>query len=87
MSNRWRTTIYIGVTSDIHRRVGEHRRGEGGAFTKKYLLHSLIFLEEYVDVSDALLRESELKGWRRSKKNALITAANPTWADLSPFLT
>ena len=86
LSNAWRTTLYIGITHDIWRRVDEHRQGIGGAFTKKYKLHDLVHLEEYDDVTDAIRREKELKGWRRSKKNTLIVLANPTWSDLSTML-
>jgi putative endonuclease len=74
--------MYIGVTNNLENRVAQHREGKGGAFTRKYRVNTLVYAEEYQYVEDAIAREKELKGWRRSKKDALVGAANPSWADL-----
>src|SRR5262245_18720983 len=82
LTNVTRNVMYIGVTNDLGRRVSEHRNGEGGAFTRQYKVSTLVHVEEYQDVEDALAREKQINGRRRSKKDALIEAANPFWADL-----
>ena len=74
--------LYIGVTNDLERRAAEHRSGEGGAFTRRYRVHQLVYAEEYPDVNDAIAREKELKGWTRAKKVALIERMNSRWRDL-----
>ena len=80
-------TIYIGVTNDLIRRVYEHRNHLApDCFTSKYDVHKLVYFEQTSDVSAALEREKQLKGWRRSKKNALIETMNPEWKDLYPDL-
>ena len=80
-------TLYVGVTNDLVRRVYEHRNHlEPGSFTSKYSVHKLVYFEETSDVKAALEREKQLKGWRRSKKNALVETANPQWRDIYPDL-
>ena len=80
-------TVYIGVTSDLIRRVYEHKNHlDPDSFTSKYDVHKLVYYEQTSDVRAALEREKQLKGWRRSKKNALIEAVNPEWKDLYPSL-
>ena len=80
-------TVYIGVTSDLIRRVYEHREHlDPDSFTSKYGVHKLVYFEQTNDVKAALEREKQLKGWRRSKKNALIETMNPEWKDLYPEL-
>ena len=80
-------TVYIGVTSDLVRRVYEHREHlDPDSFTSKYGVHKLVYFEQTNDVKAALEREKQLKGWRRSKKNALIETMNPEWKDLYPDL-
>ncbi|WP_428660537.1 GIY-YIG nuclease family protein [Reyranella sp.] len=74
--------VYVGVTNSLENRVAEHRSGEGSAFTQRYRVHTLIHAEEYRYIEDAIAREKEIKGWRRSKKDALVEATNPAWADL-----
>jgi putative endonuclease len=76
-------TLYIGVTNDLNRRMHEHKSGNGSEFTSKYNVDILIYFEETSSVEDAILREKQLKGWRRSKKISLINAFNPQWNDLS----
>jgi len=82
MTNR-SGTLYIGVTNDLVRRVHEHRTKCIEGFTKKYNLTQLVYYEAGADVREAIAREKQLKGWRRSKKLALISSSNPKWNDLS----
>jgi putative endonuclease len=74
--------IYIGATSDLVRRVWEHRQGFVEGFTKKYNVHRLVHFETYDDVRDAIQRERTMKHWRRAWKAALIERENPDWRDL-----
>ena len=78
------STMYIGVTNDIGRRVFEHRNGMGSEFAKKYRVTRLVYVEEFENPTEAIAREKQLKGWKRVRKNELVLAANPTWADLAP---
>ena len=78
------STMYIGVTNDIGRRVFEHRNGMGSEFAKKYRVSRLVYVEEYENPTDAIAREKQLKGWKRVRKNELVRVANPEWADLAP---
>ena len=74
--------LYIGITTDISRRLLEHRTGRV-AHTAKYKINRLIYVEHHETAPDAIVREKQLKGWRRSKKIFLINQANPDWRDLS----
>jgi putative endonuclease len=76
-------TLYVGVTSNLQKRVFEHKWKEHEGFTARYNCDRLVWFERYQDVQKAIAREKELKGWRRSKKIALIESANPVWIDLS----
>jgi len=75
--------IYVGVTGFLMARVLRHRAGEGGAFTRKYRVHRLVYFHTFYNIGDAIARETEIKKWRREKKVALIEARNPTWEDLA----
>ena len=75
--------LYTGITSDLYRRVWEHKNKQVPGFTARYNIHRLVYYEEYSRVSDAIAREKQIKGWLRSKKVALIEAHNPGWVDLS----
>jgi putative endonuclease len=75
--------LYIGVTTDLERRLQEHKLKLTEGFTKKYSVDRLVHLETFADIRDAIARERQIKGWRRAKKVALIEAANPKWLDLS----
>ncbi len=77
------SVLYIGVTSNLPRRLYEHRNGLADGFTKKYNVHKLVYFEQTNDVYSALSREKQLKKWSRKKKNDLIQSTNPTWRDLS----
>ena len=83
LTNIKRNVMYIGVTNDLEKRIADHADGRGGAFTRKYRLSTLVHFEEFQYVDEAIAREKEIKGWRRSKKDTLIEASNPTWADLA----
>ena len=76
-------TLYIGMTNDLPRRIAEHKAGRGSAFTSKYNIDRLIYVEETWDVREAISREKQLRGWSRAKKIALIESVNPEWKDLS----
>jgi putative endonuclease len=75
--------LYAGVTNDIHRRVRQHRSGDGSEFTSRYRIHRLVYCEETADIRAAIAREKQIKGWRREKKVGLIESANPLWIDLA----
>ena len=77
------STMYIGVTNDLGRRVAEHRMGKGSEFVKKYKVSRLVYAEEYEQVEEAIAREKQLKGWKRIRKNELVRAANPKWEELT----
>ncbi|MBQ7802088.1 MAG: GIY-YIG nuclease family protein [Oscillospiraceae bacterium] len=83
LSNWNDSVLYIGVTSNLPRRLYEHRNNLVDGFTKQYNVHKLVYYEHTNDVYSAISREKQLKGWRRSKKDALITKMNPDWHDLS----
>lgn len=76
-------TLYVGMTGAAFVRVGQHKASEIDGFTKIYHCNRLVYYERYQDVLKALGREKQLKGWRRSKKIALIESKNPRWADLA----
>ncbi|MCH7998750.1 MAG: GIY-YIG nuclease family protein [Chloroflexi bacterium] len=76
-------TLYTGVTSDLTRRVYEHKTQAGGSFTKKYRMNKLLYFEQTGDILSAIEREKQIKGWRRSRKLELITSQNPRWIDLA----
>ena len=75
--------LYIGVTNDLQRRLYEHRNGHVKGFTARYNLNRLVYFEYTQNISSAIQREKVLKGWRRSKKVALIESVNIFWRDLS----
>ena len=75
--------LYVGVTGFLMARVLRHKAGEGGEFTRKYRVQRLVYFRAFQNVGDAIARETEIKGWRREKKVALIREENPTWEDLA----
>lgn len=75
--------FYIGITSNLHQRVWQHKLHIYEGFTSKYNIDRLVYYENYDDVHKAIAREKQLKGWRRAKKIWLIKKLNPTWLDLS----
>ena len=82
MADRYRGTLYIGVTSDIVARVWAHREGRGSKFCKKYGLNRLVYAEPAPTIEDAIAREKAVKKWNRAWKIELIESANPDWLDL-----
>ncbi|MGV9012727.1 MAG: GIY-YIG nuclease family protein [Flavobacteriales bacterium] len=84
MTNKWNTTLYTGVTNDLEVRVNQHKEAlDKMAFTAIYGLNRLVWYEEHNDINVAILREKQIKRWKRDWKNDLIRAMNPTWRDLS----
>ena len=86
MTNRPRGVLYVGVTSNLLRRVHEHRNGLVDGFTKQYGLGMLVHYEEYPLIVDAIRREKAIKHWRRDWKIALVEKENPDWVDLHEHL-
>jgi len=83
LTNKNNAVLYIGVTSNLAKRIYEHKNKIIKGFTSKYNLRKLVYFEMLGDIKDAIGREKQLKGWLRSKKVALINNANPDWDDLS----
>ena len=77
------TTLYIGVTNDMERRLQEHKSGTIPGFTQKYNCIKLVYYETYSDINQAIEREKKLKRWRREKKEWLINTMNPELKDLA----
>ena len=77
MTNRWDTVLYIGVTSNLSRRVFQHKNHHFKGFTSKYNLNKLVYYEQYQLITNAIKREKQLKKWKRSKKNYLVNQHNP----------
>jgi putative endonuclease len=75
-------TLYVGVTSDLARRVFEHREGLIGGFTRTYGVNILVWAEAFSNVHDAIAAERRIKRWRRAWKLELIERGNPQWRDL-----
>ena len=87
LSNKRRTTLYIGVTINIQNRMNQHRAGcVKKSFTARYNLSDLIYLEQYETIEVARAREHQLKKWSRTSKEKLIASVNPCWKDLSETL-
>ena len=82
MANKSRT-LYTGVTNNLERRVLQHRRKLVPGFTARYNINPLVYYETFGDARAAINRETEIKGWRRMRKIALIESANGDWKDLS----
>jgi putative endonuclease len=75
-------TLYIGVTSDLIKRVWEHKQDFVESFTQKYRVHDLVWYEQHEDMLTAIAREKALKEWKRTWKLELIEKMNPEWKDL-----
>ncbi|ANE51966.1 GIY-YIG nuclease family protein [Flavisolibacter tropicus] len=83
LSNVHRSVFYVGVTSDLMRRIWQHKSGEGGKFTSSYKCHLLLYYEAYAHISRAIEREKNLKNWHREWKINLIKQENPEMKDLA----
>jgi putative endonuclease len=82
LTNRRNGVLYVGVTSDLVRRVFEHRSGFVDGFTKRHGLKMLVYFERFDDIRDAIQREHNIKHWPRAWKVRTIVATNPDWDDL-----
>lgn len=83
MTNTSNSVLYIGVTNSLKRRIAEHAAGQGSAFTHKYNCNKLVYFEVFPDIEQAIAREKQLKHFKRTWKNDLVSSFNPTWRDLS----
>ena len=86
MADRYRGTVYVGVTSDLSARVHQHRSGSGSDFCARYGLSRLVWAERGDDIQACIAHEKRVKRWRRDWKFALIEQINPEWDDLSSHL-
>ena len=87
LSNKYCNVLYVGVTSDLLRRVYEHKNHlDKDSFTSKYNVTRLVYFEETSDVKAAIEREKQIKSWNRDRKTTLIMEINPKWVDLYPRL-
>ena len=83
VTNKNRTTLYVGVTSNLAARIQEHREKKyPNSFTARYNLDRLVFYENFTRIEEAIAREKQLKGGSRKKKEELINNLNPEWKDL-----
>jgi len=83
LTNKRNGTLYTGITNNIFRRLAEHKEGINTGFTSKYKLSVLVYIQEFVDINDAIAPEKTIKGWTREKKICLIENNNPDWKDLA----
>jgi putative endonuclease len=83
LASRYRGTLYVGVTSDLARRIETHKSGAAPGFTKTYKVNRLVHVEAFPSINEARAREHVLKRWRRAWKIELIETNNRRWADLS----
>jgi len=83
LTNLHNTVLYIGVTSDLEKRLYEHQNNLIPGFTSKYRCHKLVYFECHDRIEDAIFREKQLKGKTRAKKIALIESENPNWNELA----
>ena len=77
-------TLYIGVTSNLVKRIWEHRNNAVEGFTKRYGVHTLVYYEQHTTMEAAITREKQLKKWNRAWKLRLVEERNPDWRDLWP---
>ncbi len=82
MTNKSNTVAYTGVTSDLLKRVWQHREKLADGFAKRYNCDKLVYYEQFEDMESAILREKQIKGGSRKKKDQLIDGFNPEWRDL-----
>jgi putative endonuclease len=82
LASRPNGTLYVGVTTDLIRRIGQHKQGVADGFTKKHGVKTLVHLDVFDDVESAIVREKQMKEWKRAWKVELIQKSNPDWRDL-----
>jgi len=86
LASRRNGTLYVGVTSDLTKRIWQHRSDLAEGFTQRYKVHLLVWYEQHTDMASAIVREKQIKKWNRAWKLAMIEAQNPQWDDLWPTL-
>ncbi|MBI2961638.1 MAG: GIY-YIG nuclease family protein [Betaproteobacteria bacterium] len=84
LASRRNGTLYVGVTSDLIKRIYEHKNDFVDGFTKEYGVHTLVYFELHGDMQAAIEREKRIKKWNRAWKLELIEKDNPEWRDLYP---
>jgi len=82
LCNRRNGTLYTGVTSDLPKRIYEHKNDMADSFTKRYGVHCLVWYETHETAESAIMREKQIKKWKRQWKLQLIEKSNPHWSDL-----
>jgi|JI8StandDraft_1071087.scaffolds.fasta_scaffold373989_1 putative endonuclease len=83
VSNKSRSVIYIGVTSQLRSRIYEHKNHlYSNSFSHRYNLEDIVYYECFFSIEEAIAREKQIKKWRREKKDAIINEFNPQWIDL-----
>ncbi|ASI89285.1 GIY-YIG nuclease family protein [Vibrio mediterranei] len=82
LSSRSNKVLYVGVTSQLKQRIWQHRNGVVDGFSKKYHVHKLVFFEVHQSMTAAIIREKQIKRWKRDWKENLIKSMNPNWMDL-----
>ena len=82
LTNKYNNVLYTGVTTDLIRRIYQHKAKLVKGFTQKYNVDRLVYYEACTNIVDAIRREKQLKGWTRKRKDALINTLNPQWDDL-----
>ena len=87
LANRKRGTLYLGVTSDLIKRVWQHKNDLADGFTKRYRVHELVWFEMHASMDSAIAREKAIKCWKRWWKMDLVEEDNPDWRDLYPEIT
>ncbi|WP_185231173.1 GIY-YIG nuclease family protein [Teredinibacter franksiae] len=86
LTNKRHGTLYVGVSSNVVKRVWQHKEHLIQGFTKRYGLSTLVYIEQFEDMTGAISREKQLKKWNRAWKIELIESENPNWLDLYPNL-
>ncbi|MDP1697808.1 MAG: GIY-YIG nuclease family protein [Xanthomonadaceae bacterium] len=86
LASRRNGTLYVGVTSDLTKRIWQHQNDLAEGFTQRYNVHLLVWYEQHSEIVSAIVREKQIKKWNRAWKLTLIEAKNPQWHDLWPTL-
>ena len=87
LTNKTKSVVYTGVTSDLIGRIYTHRNDLVAGFTRRYRVHSLVWYEHQGSAEGAITREKQIKNWNRAWKDELVTAMNPEWRDLYPEIS
>ena len=86
MADRYRGTMYVGITADLSARIHQHQSGDGSDFCARYKLDRLVWAERSDDITSCIEHEKRLKRWRREWKFDLVERGNPEWCDLFDLL-